>query len=152
MYISVFFVAIFIMLALMIVDVTLYIMIFAFLFILSIFLFGISPLTTSHQIDPSGILLRQGILFKIELGWDEISSLERLEDRKLGLGLSSSIWKPLIPLTIQKNNLILIKLNQSTRFSSVLWKKSEEILIDVNDPDGFVSRAEKYLGIGELDS
>ena len=151
MYISVFFVAIFIMLALMIVDVTLYIMIFAFLFILSIFLFGISPLTTSHELGPSGILLRQGILFKIELGWDEISSVNRQED-KGPFGITASLGKPVIPLTTQKQNLILIKMNQSTRFSSVLWKKSEEILIDVNDPDGFVSRAEKYLGIGELDS
>ena len=106
---------------------------------------------TSHELGTSGILLRQGILFKIELGWDEISSVNRQED-KGPFGITASLGKPVIPLTTQKQNLIQIKLNQSTRFSSVLWKKSEEILIDVNDPDGFVSRAEKYLGVGDLDS
>ena len=145
-YISVFFVSIFIILAMMTIDMTIYFIIFAILFILNVFLFGISPLMTSHELGPSGVVLRQGILFKIELGWDEISSVERLEDRGLGLGLTSIARRSLIPLTTQKHNLVLIKLNQPMRFSSVLWKKADEIMIDVNDPDIFIKRTEEYLG------
>ena len=150
-YISVFFASIFVMLAMMTIDMSVYFIIFAILFILSIILFGISPLMTSHELGPSGIVLRQGILFKIELGWDEIRSVERQEDKKLGIGLTATLGKPVIPLTTQKQNLILIKLNQPIRFSSVLWKKTEEILIDVNDPDIFVKRAVEHLDLKNVE-
>jgi len=144
-YISVFFVSMFVLLATMTIDMTIYFIIFAILFILSIFLFGISPLMTFHELGPSGIVLRQGVLFKIELEWNDICSVERQEDKRLGLGLTSTLGKPVIPLTTLKNNLILIKLNQPIRFSTVLWKKADEIMIDVNEPDIFVKRAEEHL-------
>ncbi len=150
-YISVFFVSMFVILAMMVVDMMFYIIMFAILFILSVFLFGISPLMTSHGLGPSGIVLRQGVLFKIELGWDEIRSVERVEDKKLGLGLTASLGKPVIPLTTLKQNLILIKLKQPIRFSSVLWKKAGEIMMDVNDPDIFVKRAREHLGLNILE-
>ena len=149
-YISVFFVSMFVLLAMMTVDMTMYFIIFAILFILNVILFGISPLMTSHELGPPGIVLRQGILFKIELKWDEISSVERQEDRGLGYGIMTIGRRSLIPLTTQKHNLILIKLNQPIRFSSVLWKKADEIMIDVNEPDIFVKRTAEHLDLKNL--
>ena len=64
----------------------------------------------------------------------------------MGLGVTSITRRSLIPLTTQKHNLVLIKLNQPIRFSSVLWKKADEMMIDVNDPDIFVKRVGEHLG------
>ena len=118
---------------------------FICLYMVCLVVFGITPLMTRHEVGYGGMILRQGILFKIEIPWEAIEGVEKLDALSMGYGVTASIMKPRISLATIRNNLVLIRLKRARRFISVLWKQADEIIIDVNMPDTFIERAEEHL-------
>ena len=106
-YISVFFIPF--LLILVPGSSTAYMAAFICLFMACLVVFGITPLMTRHEIGYGGLILRQGILFKIEIPWEDIEGVERMDSLSMGYGVTASILKPRISLATIKNNLVMIR-------------------------------------------
>lgn len=145
LFLSIFFIGVLFFLVLN--ATLLWLIIFIVLFILAIILVGISPMLTKHSINVNHLNLRQGLLFNAKIPWTKIESIDVVEFESWRYGVSASLFKARIFIATRKFNLISIKMRQKKRFKSVLWKLADEIIIDVNEPDMFISEAMKYLEI-----
>ncbi len=143
-YISVFFVSIILIIASTSFD-ALHIGLFILLFLIYLIVFGISPAMTGHGISDEHLILRQGILFKVEITWKDVQSVERADALSLGYGVTPSFRKPIISMATSKNNAVKIKLKKPRRFMSVLGKLADEIMIDLNEPDRFIEKAMEHI-------
>jgi hypothetical protein len=107
-----------------------------FIFTIFILLTNISPMFTGHEITDHGIVLRNGILFSGSFGFDQIISVQR----------SQPAWRfGRIVLSSGTTGLVSIKLRTRIRFSSILFRNSDEIIIDLVRPDEFVRMANQKL-------
>ncbi len=118
---------------------------FGIVFFAAVALTTLSPMTTVHTVGREGIILKQGLLFALSIPFAEIESVGRLETRLWAFGLIPTGARGRIVLASGIRNLVEIRLRQRKRFGMLLWRSSKEIVIDLNDPDGFVKAAEGGL-------
>ena len=107
-----------------------------FIFVIFILLTNISPMFTRHEITGDRIILRNGILYTGSFGFDQIESVQR---SRSGFRLGR------IVLASGASNRVSIKLKTKVRFSRILYRKSDEIIIDLIRPDEFVELANARL-------
>lgn len=101
----------------------------------------LSPLLTHHEITETEIILRQGIWFRATIPFSEVALVEPVEIPVF----SNAGIKGRIILTGTRRKLVSIKLKNRMRFSQLLWRSSDEIIIDITDPEGFVKAATRKL-------
>ena len=107
-----------------------------FIFAIFILLTNVSPLFTGHEINADGIILRNGMLFRARIPLGQIEKIERSRPR----------WKfKKIVLASGSSGLVLIKLKSEIRFKALLFRSSDEIIIDLVRPDEFVRLANEKL-------
>ncbi len=123
----------------------LWIGLFCLLFFMSLLIFCISPLFTSHEMTRGSLILRQGLLFKASILFSNIEKGEIIDFSPFSYGVSGSIRKPRIVIATGKYNLVSIRLKEQMRFKHVLGKSASEIIIDVNEPEIFINELEKRI-------
>jgi|GEM_PF-3264373 len=107
-----------------------------FIFTIFILLTNVSPIFTRHEITDDRIILRNGILFTGSFTIDEIASVTPSQ-RTFRFGR--------IKLASSTSNLVSIKLKSKRRFKSILFRTSDEMIIDLIRPDEFVHLANQRL-------
>ncbi len=112
----------------------------ALLALLAVFLFvyGITPMLTSHWVTRSRVILRQGLYFKCIIPMREILKAEPYDaDMRIGLALS---WRSsILFVTSSKYELIEIRLRRPRRFWQVLGFAAERIVFNVEKRDEMLS-------------
>lgn len=92
-----------------------------------------SPLFTQHVVGRDGIELRYGWVFRADIPFGDIASIEKLEKAERARGA--------LDLTTEKTRRLVIRLKRRTRFPHALFRSSDAIAISVNDLDGFIKAA-----------
>ncbi|MDD4308271.1 MAG: hypothetical protein PHU53_05630 [Thermoplasmata archaeon] len=101
----------------------------------------LSPLATDHEVADSSIILRQGMQFSASIPFSEVAAVESVSIPIM----SSAARKGRIVLTGSRRNLVMIKLKRPRRFSQLLWRSSDEILLDVHRPEEFLKLVNEKL-------
>lgn len=98
-----------------------------------VLVWGISPLTTDHQLDSQGITLRQGWYFKATIPLDLIEGVERVEKGPLRTGVFFKIIRSTLYVTTRRTDLIFLHLKREKRFSWALGKRTDKVIFDTKD-------------------
>jgi len=114
-----------------------------------ILLLGVSPLLTAHEIGSNHLTIRQGWYFQAEIPLKLISHAEPAQGRNFGLGVRCI--KKLRKLYVLTSDRRMVSVALSTEiFVRVLGSRKiiGEIIINVNDPAGFVAAINKRTAEG----
>ena len=93
-------------------------------------------------------MINQGLLFRKKIAWDNIASVD-YSDERMSSGIYASVRKPRVVATSRRKNLISIQMKEKERFGYALGKLADEIIIDVNDTERFISEAKKKMTMEE---
>lgn len=118
---------------------------FGALLFLLVCAYALSPMATRHSVSDASITLCQGIHFKADIPFAEIQSVSRLEARVMTFGMVPLGSRGRIVLAGGNRNTVSIKLKRKRRFGQLLWRSSDEIIIDLVEPDRFVKLANERL-------
>jgi len=110
---------------------------FAVLFGVYITIWGITPLLTTHWLTTSRLILRQGWYFRAAFPLREIESASKFEGR-VPLGLRAPVGRHRLFVTGSQVGVVSVKLRNPRRFWAVLGAAADEIVFDVDSPDGFL--------------
>jgi len=116
-----------------------------FLEVTILFLFGITPLLTYHEILDDQLFLRIGWIFRASIPLSKIERVERIERGPIRTGVFFRLSRPELFITSRRYNLIGIKLREKQRFPWALWKKADKIIFDVVDTNTLVNLLETRL-------
>ena len=116
-----------------------------FLEVTILFLFGITPLLTYHEILDDQLFLRIGWIFRASIPLSKIERVERIERGPIRTGVFFRLSRPELFITSRRYNLIGIKLREKQRFPWALWKKADKIIFDVIDTNTLVNLLETRL-------
>jgi len=116
-----------------------------FLEVAILFLFGITPLLTYHEIIDGQLFLRIGWIFRAIIPISKIERVERIEKGPIRTGVFFRLSRPELFITSRRYNLIGIKLTEKQRFPWALWKKADKIIFDVLDTNTFIDLLETRL-------
>lgn len=96
---------------------------------------GVSPLSTTHWLTRSRLILRQGWYFRAVLPLRDLASYRSYEGRgRYGLRASGGVLFVVGAL----EGLVAVELRRSRRFPHVLFASAREIVFDVEDREGFL--------------
>ena len=109
----------------------------AILFGVSILVWGLSPLLTTHWLTTTRLVLRQGWYFRAAIPIREIESVTKY-DGDAPLGLGAPLGRRRLYATGSKVGLLSVKLRRPRRFWAVLGAEVDEIVFDVDSPDAFL--------------
>jgi hypothetical protein len=98
---------------------------------------GLSPFFTDHWLTTTRLILRQGWYFKGAFPLREIVSLGKFEG-DAPLGIRAQLGRRRLFVTGSKVGLLALKLRSPRRFWSVLGAEVDEVVFDVDSPDGFL--------------
>ncbi|MGD1061379.1 MAG: hypothetical protein ABR879_07965 [Methanomassiliicoccales archaeon] len=98
--------------------------------LLLLFVVGISPFLTEHELTDHELILRQGLLFKATIPLRDIRGVKEIERGPAKTGVFFDYLGTAIHVTTQRNNLILIELRSTRRFRWALAKKADKIYFD----------------------
>ena len=123
------------------------------LFILSIggvlavtlFVIGVSPLLTPHEIADGKIIIRQGWHSWMVVPVDQVVRIQRMERIDVKEGVLLDAFNKTLVLTGSKVNGIRLELKEEVRVPSAFWKRVKVVIFDVNDPDRFIAEVGKAL-------
>jgi len=127
------------------VDLWALLMIFALLSLL--FILGISPLITSHEIDQERIILRQGFYFRGKIPLENICDIRRILSGPRRTGVFFRIMDSTLFVTSRSYDLIAITLKRPQRFGWALGKKAEKIIFDTTDNMRFINSLKNKTGL-----
>jgi len=116
-----------------------------FLEVTILFLFGITPLLTYHEILDDQLFLRIGWIFRASIPLSKIERVERIERGPIRTGVFFRLSRPELFITSRRYNLIGIKLREKQRFPWALWKKADKIIFDVVDTNTLINLLETRL-------
>ena len=106
---------------------------------------GLSPFWTEHSIDDDLIVLRQGWHFSVRIPIENVKAINFVDGVPKHLGLFVAQTRGTLNITSSRIGLISLKLRRPQRFSSVFWRKADEIVFDVTDREGFRRAFEEEL-------
>ena len=109
-----------------------------FITLLLLFVVGISPFLTDHELTDRELILRQGLLFKAVIPLRDIRGVKEIDSGPSKTGVFFAYRGTSIYVTTQKSNLILIELRGARRFRWALAKKADRIYFNVNDQSRMV--------------
>jgi len=118
---------------------------FFIIFLITIIITTITPLLTAHEVGPEGLILRQGLLFKACFAYAELEGVEKQEESMWALGMPVSRSRGRITIASGNRGLVLIKLKQSKRFHSLLYRSGNELVIDLVSPERFIEEVNERL-------
>ncbi len=118
---------------------------FSLIFFMTVLITTITPIFTRHEIDTDGIILKQGVGFKVSFPFSHIEAVEIYGIRPGIFGLVSS--RSRILLASGNKGLVRIKLNHKRRFGMLLLRRADEIIIDLEKPEEFVKLANEQLKV-----
>jgi len=101
--------------------------------LLLLFVVGISPFLTDHEITDRELILRQGLLFKAVIPLRDVSGVKEIDVGPAKTGVFFQYRGSSIYVTAQKSNLILVELRTTRRFGWALAKKADRVFFDVLD-------------------
>lgn len=110
-----------------------------------LFLFGVTPLLTYHEILDDQLHLSVGWIFKANIPIANIEHIERIERGPVRTGVFFRLRRPELFITSRRYDLIGIKLIEKQRFPWALGKKADTIIFDVLDTDTLVNLLETRL-------
>ena len=116
---------------------------FALVFFMAVLITTVTPMFTQHKIDGSGILLRQGTIFKASFPFSHVEIVE-IYSMKFNIFTLVSTRNKII-LAGGVKGLVRIKLNHKRRFGMLLLRQADEIIIDLEEPEEFVKLANEKL-------
>ncbi len=116
---------------------------FSLVFGLAIFITMLTPVFTSHEINSQGIILRQGLLFRLSFPFSSVESVESFRSPGFLFGLVSR--RDRIMLASTTRGLVRIKLNHRKRFGMLLLRRAEAFIIDLREPERFIKMAREYI-------
>lgn len=131
----------FVMIVIVPVDI-MWIAIITILFISILLVFGVSPLLTKHEIAEDKIILKQGLYFKAVVPIDNIKDVEPTKINAR-IGIKFSLTKLILYVTTSRIGLISMKLKKQMRFGYAWWKKTDEIILNVDNPEEFIRLVEE---------
>ncbi len=117
----------------------------AALFMVYILVVDVSPLLTNHWLTRSRLVLRQGLLFKAILALRDVVSVEPFDDPKVGVRFS--LRSSRLYVTSSSRDGILIRLKSPQRFRWALGKKADEVIINVDEQERFLSEMADRLAL-----
>lgn len=123
-----------------------YVLFFIALLVAFIILFGISPLFTDHWVTLSRLILRQGIYFKASIPYDNIRSVDET-DEMAKVGVKFYLFGRKVFVTTSRNGLVSIKLKRPMRFTLILGKLADEVIVNVDNPREFVSSLKERIAL-----
>lgn len=106
--------------------------------ILMIFLYGISPLLSSHYIEDGDLVLNQGVFFKARIPLTNIRSVEALDAGPSRTGVFFLLRRSVLYVTTRRHDLIVIKLVEPRRFGMIFGKKVDQIVFDVLEQERMI--------------
>jgi hypothetical protein len=118
---------------------------FGVVFLIAAALTTLTPMMTHHEITDECIILRQGVLFRTEIPFSQIETVAPSQVRLWALGFFHAGARNRIILATGNRNLVTVKMKARRRFGFLLWRSSREIIIDVEDTQGFVRAANEKL-------
>ncbi len=101
--------------------------------LLLMFVVGLSPLFTDHELTDRELILRQGLLFKAVVPLRDIRGVKEIDKGPAKTGVFFEYRGSAIHVTSQRSNLILIELRTPRRFRWALAKKADKIYFDCID-------------------
>ncbi len=101
--------------------------------ILVLFVVGISPFLTDHELTDRELVLRQGLLFKAVIPLRDIRGVKEIDTGPAKTGVFFAYRGTSIYVTSQKSTLILVELRSMRRFRWALAKKADRVYFDVID-------------------
>ncbi|MBC7107885.1 MAG: hypothetical protein H5T41_03725 [Methanomassiliicoccales archaeon] len=111
-----------------------------------LFLFGVTPLLTYHEILDDQLFLRVGWIFRASIPIANIERVERIERGPIiRTGVFFRLSSPELFITSRGYDLIGIKLREKQRFPWALGKKADKIIFDVLDADTLINLLETRL-------
>jgi hypothetical protein len=125
---------------------TLHLTLLAVLFIVYIVVMDLTPTFTDHWLTRSRLIIRQGLLFKTVLPLREVASVERT-DETAKVGVKFQLRSNRLFVTSSRANLVLIRLKAPRTFPWALGKRADEIVINVEDREGFLNEMEARLAL-----
>jgi hypothetical protein len=110
------------------------------------FLVALGPALTAHEVGDAGVILRQGPVLRLSLDFCNIESVEPVAMRLWAFWLfPAGATRGRLVLASGSRNLVSIKLRKKMRFPQLLWRTSDEIIIDLVEPDAFVREVRARL-------
>lgn len=106
--------------------------------ILMVFLYGISPMMSSHHIEDGELVLNQGIFFRARIPMNKIRSVEPLDVGPSRTGVFFLLRRSILYVTTRRHDLIVIKLEGPRRFGMIFGKKVDQIVFDVLEQERMI--------------
>ncbi len=115
--------------------------------LLVIFLLGVTPLLTYHEIRGDKLILRQGWYFKAEIPLTRIKSVEMMEKGPIRTGVFFRILQSTLFVTSKRHDLIVLKLKEKQRFGWALGKRADTVIFDAMGSERFLRAVEESSAV-----
>lgn len=117
-------------------------------FLVYLVFFGLSPLLTKHELLRSRIILRQGWYFRAVVPFEDVKEIVPW-DGEPKFGLRITLPRRTLFVVGSATRLVSIRLREPRRFPQVLFLKSREIVLDVDDRDRFLGAVGERQAAGQ---
>ncbi len=107
-----------------------------------LFIIGISPFITSHELSDDKLELRQGWYFRAEIPLANIASIQMVEKGPMRTGVFFEVVGKALYVTTQRSSLFLMSLKEPQRFGFALGKRAARVYFDTIDRDVVLKRLE----------
>lgn len=118
---------------------------FALIIIMTLLIFGISPLLTTHWLTRTRLVLRRGWYFRTIIPLNDITSIQAY-DGESRLGLNLSLHSSTLFVTSSRVDLVNIKLKKPRRFIQMFGLAAKNVIFNVEEREKFLNAINERLG------